>query len=150
MLVINISIQCQLVGDNYSETSLQRTSFIADTSLQRTLFSGTNEMTVKLSYQNPHVADTLQRTPLYSSHHFQVPTHNTPYNRSLYSGHVQYYTFLARNMYTFCFGQCFTVWFKFFSIFCYFTFLACLMTFSVLWKCRNCKFAGISSQYSSL
>ena len=37
---------------NYSETSLQRTSSIADTSLQRTVFSGTDEMTVKLSQQN--------------------------------------------------------------------------------------------------
>ena len=33
---------------------------------------------------------------------------------------------------------------------CYFTFLASLMAFSVPWKCRDCKFMGISSLYSSL
>ena len=37
------------VSWTYRETSLQRTSFIADTSLQPTLFSGTDEMTLKLS-----------------------------------------------------------------------------------------------------
>ena len=31
-----------------------------------------------------------------------------------------------------------------------FTFLASLMVFLVPWKCRNCKFLGISSPYSSL
>ena len=44
----------KLVPREYSETS-----FIADTSLQGTLFSGTDEMTVKLSQENLHVADTL-------------------------------------------------------------------------------------------
>ena len=43
----------------YTETFLWRTSFIADTSLQRTLFSGRDEMTVKLSLQNLYVVDTL-------------------------------------------------------------------------------------------
>ena len=33
---------------------------------------------------------------------------------------------------------------------CYFTFLATLMSFPVPWKCRNCRFVGISSPYSSL
>ena len=32
----------------YCESSLERTSLTADTSLQRTLFSGTDEMTLKL------------------------------------------------------------------------------------------------------
>ena len=32
----------------------------------------------------------------------------------------------------------------------FFTFLASLMAFLVPWKCRNCKFLGISSPYSSL
>ena len=40
-----------------------------------------------------------------------------PQNLPLYSGHAQYWTFLARNLYTFYFGQCFTVSFKFSSIF---------------------------------
>ena len=44
----------KLVPREYSETS-----FIEDTSLQGTLFSGTDEMTVKLSQENLHVADTL-------------------------------------------------------------------------------------------
>ena len=44
----------KLVPREYSETS-----FIADTSLKGTLFSGTDEMTVKLSQENLHVADTL-------------------------------------------------------------------------------------------
>ena len=34
--------------------------------------------------------------------------------------------------------------------FYYFTFLASLMAFSVPWKCRDCKFVGISSPFSSL
>ena len=33
----------------YSETFLQRKSFLADTSLQQTLFCGTDEMMLKLS-----------------------------------------------------------------------------------------------------
>ena len=37
----------------------------------------------------------------------------------------------------------------FFDI-CYFTFFVSLMAFSVPWKCRDCKFAGISSPYSFL
>ena len=49
----------KLVPREYSETSFWRTSFIADKSLQGTLFSGTDEMTVKLSQENLHVADTL-------------------------------------------------------------------------------------------
>ena len=38
-----------IVSLAYSKTFLQRTSFITDTSLQPTLFSGTHEMTLKLS-----------------------------------------------------------------------------------------------------
>ena len=38
---------------------------------------------------------------------------------------------------------------KVFFDLCYFTFLASLMTFSVPWKCRDCKFVGNFRPYSS-
>ena len=51
----------------YSETSLQRTNFIAEISLQRTLFLGKDEMIVKLSKQNLQcsrhfISDTIFRS----------------------------------------------------------------------------------------
>lgn len=95
-------------GKLYIETSLQQTSFIVDTFLQRTLFSGMDEMMVKVSQQNLSLAHALWQTPLYSGNNFSVPIHinsridlsieDTPNSRS-------YKTVLLRNLYRFCFRQ---------------------------------------------
>ena len=75
-------------------------------------------MTVK---PNSHNKTSMQRT-LYSDHlsivgiilRFQL---TLPPRTDLCSGHVQYQIFLARNLYTVHFGQCFAVSFKFSLIF---------------------------------
>ena len=90
--------------------------------LQWTIFSGTDEMTFKLSQQNLYVTDTsLQRTSLLcpKSHYSLEHPITGP----------------IRNIYTFYFRHCLTVSFKFSSIFS-----------DLFWSIK--KIAGISSQYS--
>ena len=78
-------------------------------------------MTVKLSYENLYVAETLWRTPLYSGPHFNVPIDITTLEmKSLIADtptKKYYKTFLVRNRHPFYLTQCFTVWSKFLSIF---------------------------------
>ena len=47
-----------------SETSLQRTSFVVDTSLQQTFFSGTDEMMVSNSHNKTSMQQTFYSGPL--------------------------------------------------------------------------------------
>ena len=73
------------------DLAIQGNLFIADIlySRQRILFSGTDEILVKLSQQNLYVADTLQGTPLYGGHHFEVLIGFFPYNGPPYSGEAK-------------------------------------------------------------
>ena len=127
---------------DYSETSLKQTSFIAVTSLKPALSSGTDEMT---SVQRTLYSGHLSIVDIIFSSQLKLPPRT---NLSIAdTSNIRHFLqelcihFTLDNVLQFCLSSLRSLLFYF---------LASLMAFSGPWKCRDYKFVGISSPYSSL
>ena len=125
-----------------SEISLQQTSFIVGTSLQPPLFSGTDEMTLKLITKplcSGHFITDTSLSQLTLPPRTELLIMNMFNTRHVLQEICIHFT--LENVLQF---RLRFLW----SLSLYFS--ASLMAFSAPWKCRDCKFVVVSSPYLSL